>query len=315
MKFTKQLLGAVLVLMVLVIFFAAKINSDTVTEKKQAEIAFFQSIENKINDLSPMEMISTLDSLLSLPKIHPKVLAIVNQKIKRDFNNYRADNNAYPAHKYYRSWDTKKSHPYPEKLSKNDKTLVLNLTENDNCGYYQPIKGEITSRYGWRDKKMHNGIDLNLRTGDTVRAAFSGRVRLSRWQNGYGKAIVIRHYNGLETVYGHLSKQLVKSGDFVEAGTPIGRGGNTGRSRGSHLHLETRFKGKPINPEIFIDFRNGVLKNDTLILKKNRKGYAGYLPETYIRKIRQNRHRIASVYEKRIPLKSEFVQSKAIAVN
>ena len=112
-------------------------------------------------------------------------------------------------------------------------------------------------------------------------------VRLAKWQGGYGRAIVIRHDNGLETIYGHLYRWLVKSGDRVKAGDPIARGGNSGASRGSHLHFETRFKGKAVNPECFIDFRNNRLKNDTLVLKKTKDGYLGHLPGGAFHKVRR----------------------------
>ena len=102
---------------------------------------------------------------------------------------------------------------------------------------------------------MHNGLDIKVYIGDTIRAAFSGRVRIVRYErSGYGKYVVIRHDNGLETIYGHLSKQLVKEDQFVKAGEVIGLGGNTGRSTGSHLHFETRLLGQVINPEFLFDF-------------------------------------------------------------
>lgn len=86
---------------------------------------------------------------------------------------------------------------------------------------------------------MHNGLDIKVYIGDTIRAAFSGKVRMVKYERrGYGKYVVIRHENGLETVYGHLSKQIVDENQYVEAGEPIGLGGNTGRSTGSHLHFE-----------------------------------------------------------------------------
>jgi LysM repeat protein len=155
-----------------------------------------------------------------------------------------------------------------------------------NSGFCNPFKGRVTSRYGWRGKKMHNGIDIGLLVGDSVRAAFRGTVRLSRWQGGYGRVVIIRHHNGLETIYAHLSKFLVKEGEAVEAGTVVGKGGNSGASRGSHLHFETRFKGKAINPQSFIDFKEGTLKHDTLILKKTKYGFVGYQPGGMYHKVR-----------------------------
>lgn len=117
----------------------------------------------------------------------------------------------------------------------------------------------VTSHFGYRPayKRYHKGVDLKVYIGDTVRSAFDGVVRIVRYEpNGYGKYVVIRHYNGLETVYGHLSKHLVHVNDSVKAGDPIGLGGNTGRSTGSHLHFETRLLGEAINPELLFDFIN-----------------------------------------------------------
>ena len=116
---------------------------------------------------------------------------------------------------------------------------------------------KITSNYGYRRsfRSMHKGLDIKVYVGDTIRAAFSGKVRIRDYERrGYGYYIVIRHNNGLETVYGHMSKQLVNEGDIVKKGDPIGLGGNTGRSTGPHLHFETRFLGQAINPAEIIDF-------------------------------------------------------------
>lgn len=123
------------------------------------------------------------------------------------------------------------------------------------AGWYAPIKGRITSPYGWRKKRMHKGEDIKLFTGDTVRAAFDGRVRIRRFEKrGYGNYYVIRHENGLETIYGHLSKHIVKQDEYVKAGQAIGLGGSTGRSTGPHLHFEMRFMGIALDPSDLIDF-------------------------------------------------------------
>ena len=124
----------------------------------------------------------------------------------------------------------------------------------------------ITSKFGPRRRRMHKGIDLKVLVGDTIRAAFSGKVRIRNFERrGYGNYLVIRHPNGLETVYGHLSKTLVEPNQIVRAGDPIALGGNTGRSTGSHLHFETRFLGQAINPADIIDFHNGVPHQDTYV--------------------------------------------------
>lgn len=131
-----------------------------------------------------------------------------------------------------------------------------------------PVDGHMTSNFGRRgSRRYHYGIDLKAQTGDTVYAAFDGKVRVKQFERrGYGYYVVIRHVNGLETVYGHLSKFLVDENDFVLSGQPIGLAGNTGRSFGSHLHFETRFLGKPINPNFIIDFENKVTHRDEYLV-------------------------------------------------
>ena len=128
----------------------------------------------------------------------------------------------------------------------------------------------LTSNFGARWGRQHKGLDIKVYIGDTIRAAFSGKVRIVRYERrGYGKYVVIRHYNGLETIYGHLSAQLVVEDQEVRAGEPIGLGGNTGRSTGSHLHFETRLCGVALNPALMFDFRNQDVVDDYYMFHKN----------------------------------------------
>ncbi len=140
-------------------------------------------------------------------------------------------------------------------------------------GYVMPTDStRITDKFGYRPRRgrAHMGIDIKVRTGDTIRAAFDGKVRISRYERrGYGHYLVIRHPNGLETVYGHLSKKLVGENDIVHAGDPIGLGGNTGRSTGSHLHFETRILGNAINPAFMFDFPKQTAVTDYYVYSKN----------------------------------------------
>lgn len=141
----------------------------------------------------------------------------------------------------------------------------------DVTGFVAPVRGKLTSPYGWRARfgRMHRGVDLNLRVGDSVVAAFDGKVRVVKYEAaGYGHYVVVRHDNGLETVYGHLSRTLVKPGQRVRAGQLIAKGGNTGRSTGPHLHFETRFMGLAVNPEAIIDFENHVTHKDVFTFDK-----------------------------------------------
>jgi murein DD-endopeptidase MepM/ murein hydrolase activator NlpD len=176
----------------------------------------------------------------------------------------------FPSHDLYSSWDTSTAHPYRFSESFKEDSVVLTLTtENDNC-FVMPYKGrELTSLFGWRKYRPHFGTDINLETGDTVQSVFDGMVRVARYYRGYGNCVIVRHNNGLETVYAHLSKILVESGQMVGAGTMLGLGGNTGHSYGSHLHFEIRYLGQALDAQDFIDFEKGDLKSNTFVLRKS----------------------------------------------
>ena len=135
--------------------------------------------------------------------------------------------------------------------------------------YHLPVMGRVTSRYGQRGRSMHKGIDIGLTTGEPIYAAFEGKVRYAKYNSGgYGNLVILRHPSGLETYYGHLCKMNVKVGDYVVAGQVIGYGGNTGRSRGAHLHFEIRYHDHTFDPERVIDFSSGELKWQTFVLER-----------------------------------------------
>jgi murein DD-endopeptidase MepM/ murein hydrolase activator NlpD len=141
----------------------------------------------------------------------------------------------------------------------------------DVSGFVFPFEGRITSKFGPRKRRFHYGTDIKLQTGDTVRAAFDGKIRVLNYERkGYGYFLVLRHSNGLETVYGHLSKFLVEPDNIVKAGDPIALGGNTGRSSGSHLHFEMRFLGQAIDPQSIVDFDNSSTFDDYYVFHKNK---------------------------------------------
>ena len=144
----------------------------------------------------------------------------------------------------------------------------------DLRGFHMPTDSRVvTSNFGSRWGRQHKGLDIKVYIGDTIRAAFSGKIRIVKYEpKGYGKYVVIRHHNGLETIYGHMSKHLVVENQEVKAGEPIGLGGNTGRSTGSHLHFETRLCGVALNPALMFDFRNQDVVGD--FYNFNRKHYA-----------------------------------------
>lgn len=141
--------------------------------------------------------------------------------------------------------------------------------------FHMPCESRVVnSHYGYRRQfgRNHYGTDIKVYVGDTIRAAFSGKVRVVQDQGrrkGYGKYIIIRHANGLETTYGHLSKQLVRENQVVKAGDVIGLGGNTGFSTGPHLHFETRLLGEKINPEKLFSFEAGDVRGDYYVWRRN----------------------------------------------
>ena len=175
----------------------------------------------------------------------------------------RAEQSEYPALSLYPNWNNQYVHAYGNAIIPD--TYTIDLT-----GFHMPTPStKITSPFGPRWRRMHNGLDLKVNIGDTIVAAFDGKVRIVKYERrGYGKYVVIRHDNGLETVYGHLSKQLVEENQLVKAGEVIGLGGNTGRSTGSHLHFETRFLGIAINPIYMFDFPKQDIVADTYTFRK-----------------------------------------------
>ena len=167
-----------------------------------------------------------------------------------------------PAEDLYEDWSNKYAH---QETALPDS---FRISLKDFC---MPTTSRVlTSNFGARWGRQHKGLDIKVYIGDTIRAAFSGKVRIVRYERrGYGKYVVIRHYNGLETIYGHLSAQLVEEDKEVRAGDVIGLGGNTGRSTGSHLHFETRLCGVALNPALMFDFRNQDVIDDSYMFHKD----------------------------------------------
>ena len=171
---------------------------------------------------------------------------------------------------YASHWDTTGIFAYRDiSLQSLPPTIEIHVIDRYD-GFHFPRTGQIVSRYGLRGRRNHNGIDIALRTGDPIHAAFDGRVRYSRYNmGGFGNLVIIRHTNGLESYYGHLSRRNVKAGDFVKAGQVIGYGGSTGRSRGPHLHFELRYADQAFDPERLIDFTSGQLRYQTFLLERS----------------------------------------------
>ena len=174
----------------------------------------------------------------------------------------------FPSHDLYSTWDTSSAHPYNFNEQFKVDSVVLILVNEGDGAFTMPIKNHITSDFGWRRYRPHYGTDIDLEIGDQVVSAFDGMVRLAKYCQGYGNCVIIRHNNGLETVYGHLSKLLVEPGQCISAGAILGLGGNTGRSTGPHLHFEMRYLGQALDTEDFIDYEKGELKNNLFTLRK-----------------------------------------------
>lgn len=191
-----------------------------------------------------------------------------------------------PANGIYSDWDSLKVHHPRFDFSAKKDTTYLPLLDL-NAKYIQPVPGSVTSRFGWRKRRYHYGTDLQLKTGDSVYTCFDGVVRLTKRSRSYGFVVVVRHYNGLETLYAHLSKIKVQPNQKVTAGDCIGLGGNTGRSFGSHLHFETRYLGAAINPEYVFDYTNKKLISDTLLISKS--------TFNYLYKISKQKRRLKSI--------------------
>lgn len=219
-----------------------------------------RTMERKASELIAGHVDVTKKKMTS-DKLAPVTYATQEELLRNEELRFPADE------LYASSWDTRwvnpfrsKNIPFPDSFRVDCSSFV--------CPVGKRLK--INSDYGIRRRWMHRGIDLDLNLGDTVRAAFSGKVRIKNFERGgYGNYLVIRHPNGLETVYGHLSGFLVSENQIVLAGQPIGLGGSTGRSTGPHLHFETRFLGEAFNPHEIIDFQNGTPHRDFYVIRKS----------------------------------------------
>jgi hypothetical protein len=185
----------------------------------------------------------------------------------------------YSFNSYLNTWDEEKPSVYKIAKYPGVGTVKLLLFPDSNSFSMPCDNSYVTSHYGWRRGRMHRGTDIDLETGDDVRAVMDGVVRFAGWYSGYGYCVLIRHMNGLETLYAHLSKLETTSGEVVDHGTKIGLGGTTGHSTGSHLHFEVHFMGRAINPELIFDFGDKMVKTHYLIISTEGKAKA-YNPDS-----------------------------------
>jgi len=208
------------------------------------------------------------DRLASVAPIDHKMRAVDSIALMRLGTRETLTELQNPAAALYPNWDNEYTRTYNASLPAEYR---IDLRQ-----FHMPCDSRmVTSHYGYRRsfRRQHYGTDIKVFVGDTIRAAFSGKVRVVSFERaGYGNYIVIRHPNGLETVYGHMSRHLVRANQIVKAGQAIGLGGNTGRSTGSHLHFETRLLGQFIDPERLFDFEAQDVKGDFYIFRSNGRG-------------------------------------------
>ena len=239
--------------------------------------------QSKMRKPTPLDLLK-MNLLANNNIVHEKNVTTSPAKLKLDDHTVSLANDPslpIPSADYYVSWEINKLFPEKDMLQMNgDTSITLVLLSKEHRHYSHPFNGPITSNFGWRDSAQHNGIDIDLNRGDKVAAAFDGMVRVARRYGGFGNVVIIRHYNGLETVYAHLSKIKVKPGQLVSAGNLVGLGGSTGHSTGSHLHFEVRFKGVPINPKYLISLSEQKLMCAEFTLKKTKWGLAAYPTNT-----------------------------------
>lgn len=169
-------------------------------------------------------------------------------------------------------WMTDQVHAYYD-VNVKDLPEEMDLVLCDSThGWHIPGYGRMVSTYKLRRGHKHQGVDLGIPFGEPIYAAFDGIVRVAlptKYTGGYGNVVVLRHANGLETYYGHMTKYEVETDDIVTAGEIIGYCGSTGRSSGPHLHFETRYMGQSFDPERIFDFETGELRDTIFTLKKH----------------------------------------------
>ncbi|MEG1622081.1 MAG: M23 family metallopeptidase [Alistipes sp.] len=232
-----------------------------------------QQVEDNQPEPTPVESIPDTNGIIALD-----TLASGNDAVKIILFNdntwrYMRDKEFVKDHEIFTNyWDTTCLLPYRSvSIAALPNSVAIDLVDSLKA-YHCPCLHvtRVYSPYGPRHRRAHHGVDLPLKTGDPVYATFNGRVRIAQYNSGgYGNLIVLRHDNGLETYYGHLSERLVTPGQWVEAGQIIGLGGSTGRSSGPHLHFETRYYGQTFDPQRLINFKSGDLLRETILLKKS----------------------------------------------
>ncbi len=210
---------------------------------------------------------STSDAIDTLDTANEHIKVILHAD--NTWHYYKTPEYQQVAGVYDANWEDNSTNPYRiEQKDLPDEWAIWLVDSLDQ--YHCPFQGSVYHRgkFGVRRGRRHQGVDLPLKTGDPIYAAFTGKVRVSKYWGAFGNLVIIRHDNGIETFYAHLSKRSVEVGDWVNAGDVIGLGGSTGRSTGPHLHFETRYNGFAFDPQWLIDFENGLLRHRLFVLKK-----------------------------------------------
>ena len=210
---------------------------------------------------------STSDAIDTLDTANEHIKVILHAD--NTWHYYKTPDYQQVAGVYDANWEDNSTNPYRiEQKDLPDEWAIWLVDSLDQ--YHCPFQGSVYHRgkFGVRRGRRHQGVDLPLKTGDPIYAAFTGKVRVSKYWGAFGNLVIIRHDNGIETFYAHLSKRYVEVGDWVNAGDVIGLGGSTGRSTGPHLHFETRYNGFAFDPQWLIDFKTGELRHRLFVLKK-----------------------------------------------
>lgn len=263
--------------------FAIKASAIITVGGPEDSVSTSSKPKSLIQNMNREQLSSLVDFLFEMDTIPRDLMKEINTAIAF-FNEDDAKNEpkiavapSVPSSDLYSSWEINNLFPEKDMLHlKGDTSVTLQLNGGERGDYFHPFDGPVTSGFGWRDSAQHNGIDIDLNKGDKVCVAFDGMVRIAKRSGGFGNVVVVRHYNGLETVYAHLSKLKVKPGQVIIAGQVVGLGGSTGHSTGSHLHFEVRFKGVPINPKYLISFKEQKLFCDAITIKKTKWGLAAF---------------------------------------
>ena len=236
---------------------------------QRAELLIPRTVKGPVKSLMPYDTLDTSEPSIKL--------------VLMDDNTWKyvRDGDALKHSDYYtKNWDNYNADPYRLPYADLPDRITLWLVDS-TMRFSCPYQTKVYSKFGVRRGRRHQGVDLPLAKGTPVSATFDGKVRISKYARGYGNLVVIRHENGLETFYGHLSEINVHEGDWVHAGDIVGLGGSSGRATGPHLHFETRYKGYAFDPQWIIDFENGILRHGVFTLKKKYLSeHSTYTPES-----------------------------------